>query len=86
VHVAHHFFEREQHGGDRRIEGRRQRRRRAHRHQRLHAGRREPEPAAQHRRDAAPTCTEGPSRPSAMPLASVIEHMLNLPSTVRRLM
>ena len=32
------------------------------------------------------TCTDGPSRPSAMPLASVMEHMLNLPSTVRRLM
>ncbi len=33
----------------------------------------------------APTCTDGPSRPSAMPLASVMEHMLNLPITVRRL-
>ena len=34
----------------------------------------------------APTCTDGPSRPSASPLASVTEHMLNFPRTVRRLM
>ena len=31
----------------------------------------------------APTCTEGPSRPSAMPLASDAEQQKNLPSTVR---
>ena len=30
----------------------------------------------------APICTEGPSRPSAMPLASEIEQQTNLPSTV----
>ena len=31
----------------------------------------------------APTCTDGPSRPSAMPLASDAEQHPNLPSTVR---
>ena len=34
----------------------------------------------------APTCTDGPSRPSAMPLASETEHRPNFPSTVRKLM
>jgi hypothetical protein len=36
--------------------------------------------------DAMPAlnCTDGPSRPSAMPLARVSEHMLNLPTTVRK--
>ncbi len=32
----------------------------------------------------APTWTEGPSRPSGMPLASVAEVQKNLPRTVRR--
>ena len=32
------------------------------------------------------TCTDGPSRPRAIPLASVIAHMLNFPTTVRMLM
>ena len=31
----------------------------------------------------APICTEGPSRPSAMPLASDTEQQRNLPTTVR---
>ncbi len=31
----------------------------------------------------APTCTDGPSRPSAMPLASEAEQQKNFPSTVR---
>ncbi len=30
-----------------------------------------------------PMCTDGPSRPSAMPLASDVEHRKNLPRTVR---
>ena len=34
----------------------------------------------------APTCTEGPSRPSGIPLASVAEVQKNLPSTVRSVM
>jgi hypothetical protein len=34
----------------------------------------------------AETCTDGPSRPSAMPLASEIADMLNLPITVRMAM
>jgi hypothetical protein len=42
-------------------------------------------PSLRPRTDAMPaeTCTDGPSRPSAMPLASEIADMLNLPSTVR---
>ena len=32
----------------------------------------------------APTCTDGPSRPSAMPLASDAEQQPNFPSTVRK--
>ena len=31
----------------------------------------------------APMCTDGPSRPSAMPLASDIEQQTNFPTTVR---
>ena len=31
----------------------------------------------------APICTDGPSRPSAMPLASDAEQQKNLPTTVR---
>ena len=31
----------------------------------------------------APTCTDGPSRPSAIPLASEAEQQKNFPSTVR---
>ena len=34
----------------------------------------------------APTCTEGPSRPSGIPQASVAEVQKNLPSTVRSVM
>src|SRR4029077_16888900 len=32
----------------------------------------------------APMCTDGPSRPSAVPLASDMEQQMNLPTTVRR--
>ena len=32
----------------------------------------------------APICTDGPSRPSAIPLASEMEQQRNLPTTVRR--
>jgi hypothetical protein len=34
----------------------------------------------------APTWTDGPSRPSAMPVANETEHRPNFPRTVRRLM
>ena len=34
----------------------------------------------------APICTEGPSRPSGIPLASVADVQKNLPSTVRSVM
>ena len=51
VHVAQNFFERKQHGRDRRIERRRQRRRAAHRHQRLHVRRAQTETPADHRGD-----------------------------------
>ncbi len=33
----------------------------------------------------APTCTDGPSRPNAIPLASETEQRPNFPATVRRL-
>ena len=69
VHIAHDFFEREQHRGNRSVERGSERSRRAYRHQRLTLlG---PSPRFRPSTDAipAPTCTEGPSRPSAMPLA-----------------
>jgi hypothetical protein len=34
----------------------------------------------------APMCTDGPSRPSAMPLANDVAQQRNLPNTVRRVM
>ena len=42
--------------------------------------------ARDHRSDPAPICTDGPSRPSAMPLASEAEQQKNLPTTVRSVM
>ena len=52
VHVADDLLEREQHGGDRRVERRRQRAGGAHWHQLLHAFRRQAEPSSDHRGDA----------------------------------
>jgi hypothetical protein len=48
MHIAHHFFKREQHRRDGRVEGRGQSRRSACGHQRLDAAGSQPEPAAEH--------------------------------------
>ncbi len=34
----------------------------------------------------APTCTDGPSRPSETPLASAVQQQMNFPITVRMVM
>ena len=86
VHVAHHFFEREQHRGDGRIERSREAAEAPTGTSALTLAVLKPQPPAQYRGDPAATCTDGPSRPSAMPLASDAAHMPNLPITVRRLM
>ena len=52
VQIAHHFFEREQHGRHRRVESRRQRRRRAHRNQLANPVRAQAQTPAEHRRDS----------------------------------
>ena len=86
VQIAHHFFEREQHRRDGRVErGGERGAAPTGTNSRIRLGGR---PRRRPRTDAipAPTCTDGPSRPSAMPLASDAEQQPNFPSTVRKLM
>ena len=83
MQIAHHLFQREEHGRDWSIERRRQRRRGADRHRRFHPARTRPSRRPSTDAIPEPTCTEGRSRPSAMPEARETPDRPNLPSTVR---
>ena len=84
VHVADDFFEREQHGGDRRVERRRQRAGGADRHEIAHALAAtdcSQRPISDAR--PAPICTDGPSRPIEWPEPMHSTPVRNLPNGTR---
>ena len=86
VKIARDFFECEEDGGQRSIECGSDRSRRSYGDEGFTCSVRKPSKRPSTEPMPAPTCTDGPSRPSGMPLASVAEVQKNLPNTVRRVM